>query len=139
MVKRFLTLVLVSIGLASWAQPKEPYVFKHEKRHHMNEARKARKAHQEAALHNYYELNVWTKTMTNQAKVDLHLTKEMDAELAICDMEGNTLQKIHTGKLRKGRHRFDYNPEVTQHRPLVCVLRVDGRLEAMKVLKFNAF
>lgn len=139
MVKRILTLILVSTGFASWAQPKEPYVFKHEKRNHMNEARKARKAHREAALHQYYDLNVWTKTMTNQAKVDLHLQKEMDAELAICDMEGNTLQQIHTGKLRKGNHHFDYDSSVPQHRPLVCVLRVDGRLEAMKVVKFNAF
>lgn len=105
----------------------------------MNQARKARQAHREAALHNQYDLSVWTKTMTNQAKVNIQVGKEMDAELAICDMEGNTLQKIHNGKLRKGKHQFDYDSSVTQHRPLVCVLRIDGKLEAMKVVKFNAF
>lgn len=139
MVNKILTLALVLCTVVSIAQPKELYVFKNEKRSHMAKAKKEREARREAALHQHYDLNVWTRTMTNQAKVDLHLNKEMDAELAICDMEGNTLQQIHSGKLKKGRHKFDYDSTVPQHRPLVCVLRVDGRLEAMKVVKFNAF
>ena len=47
-------------------------------------------------------------------------------------MEGNTLQNIHKGKLRKWKHRFDYNPNVTEHSTLVYVLWVDGKLEGIK-------
>ena len=139
MVNRLITIALALGFTTSWAQPKELYVFKNEKRSHMAQAKKERQERREAALHQHYDLNVWTRTMTNQAKVDLNLKRDIDAELAICDMEGNTLEQIHSGRLKKGRHKFDYDSTVPQHRPLVCVLRVDGRLEAMKVVKFNAF
>lgn len=132
-------MVLVSCGLAAWAQPQEVYVFKHEKRKHMLAAKKERQARREEALHQYYELDIWTRTMTNEAAVNIHLDKDMDAEIEIRDMNGETLELLHNGKLRKGKHKFNYIPNVPIHRPFVCVFRVDGRLEAMKVVKFNAF
>ena len=102
-------------------------------------AKKERETRREEALHRYYELDIWTRTMTNEAKVNVHLDKDMDAEIEIRNMDGETLELLHDGKLRKGKHQFAYTPSTTIHRPFICVFRVDGRLEAMKVVKFNSF
>lgn len=102
-------------------------------------AKKERQARRDEALHEFYEFDVWTRTMTNEANVSIHLDKDMEAEIEIHNMNGETLEQLHQGKLKKGKHQFNYTPNIPIHRPFLCVFRVDGRLEAMKVVKFNAF
>ena len=67
------------------------------------------------------------------------MTKAHDAELVISDMNGNHVASIHKGELTEGDHEFSYLAEGNTRKPFVCKLNIDGRTEAMKVVKFNSF
>ena len=54
-------------------------------------------------------------------------------------MNGTELAMIFKGGLGEGKHEFNYEPEGNLRKPLVCQLILEGKTEAMKVVKFNSF
>lgn len=121
------------------AQNSNLYIFKNERKEHLNAARKARKLARERKLSNDYYIRVKTLASLNEANVWLSLKIPMNAEVVIADMNGNELALLQKGELDKGSHEFKYIPEGAINRPFVCTLKVDGKTEAMRVVKFNSF
>ncbi len=132
-------IAFLLIAGATAAQPKELYVFKDVGKEHLKAARKARKEAREKNVKNDFYMRVRTIASLNEAKVQVSMKRAHDAELTISDMNGTLLASIQKGELQKGQHEFTYAPEGSLHRPFVCRLLIDGRTEAMRVVKFNSF
>ncbi len=121
------------------AQSKELYVFKDERKEHLEAARIARKEAREKKVSNDFNMRVRTLTSLNEAVVQVSMKKTHNTELIIADMNGTHLASIQKGELKKGQYEFTYAPEGTIRKPFVCSLLIDGRTEAMRIVKFNSF
>lgn len=136
----FLTLTLmVWYAIGAFAQSTELYVFKNERKEALEAARKAREEHRAKAVSNDFYLRVRTLTSLQTAKMELSMKKTHDAEVKVTDMNGQELATLHKGELKEGQYEFRYEADGNLRKPLVCQLLIDGKTEAMKVVKFNAF
>ena len=136
---------LVTLALIGWcavgafAQSTELYVFKNERKEALEAARKAREEHRAKAVSNDFYLRVRTLTSLQTAKLELSLKRPHDTEVKVTDMNGQELATLHKGELKEGQHEFSYEAQGNLRKPLVCQLLIDGKTEAMKVVKFNSF
>ncbi len=130
---------LVLGNLSALAQSSDLYVFKNERKEHLQAARKARKLAREKAVANDFYMRVRTQTSLNKAKMEVKMKKAHDTEIRVTDMNGTELAMLHKGTLEEGQYEFSYEPEGTLRKPFVCQLLIDGKTEAMKVVKFNSF
>ena len=121
------------------AQPKEMYVFKNVRKEHLKAARKARKEARERKVSHDFYMRVRTLASLNEAKVEVSMKKPHQTELIIADMNGTQLASIHKGELEKGLYEFTYAPDGAIRKSFVCSLVIDGKTEAMRVVKFNSF
>ena len=134
-----LTFILfLTFGTSASAQT-ELYVFKDKRKEHLKAARKERKEAREKAIQNDFYMRVRAQTSLSKAKMEIAMKKPHDAVIRVTDMNGNELATIYEGELDKGQHEFYYEPEGNLRKPFVCQLMLDGKTEAMKVVKFNAF
>jgi hypothetical protein len=131
------TIVALSGTLA--AQNTNLYVFKDERKEHLKAARKARKEAREKAVQNDFYMRVRTQTSLSKAKMEIAMKKSYEAVIQVTDMNGALLDTIFEGQLAEGQHEFYYEPEGNLRKPFVCKLMLDGKTEAMKVVKFNSF
>lgn len=135
--------IFIIISLAFFASKAngqtELYVFKDERKEHLQAARKARKEAREKAVQNDFYMRVRTQTSLSTAKMEIAMKKAYDAVVKVTDMNGTELATVFEGELAEGQHEFYFEPEGTLRKPFVCQLLIDGKTEAMKVVKFNAF
>jgi hypothetical protein len=134
-----LLLLCCSTHLVAWSQPQELYVFKDERKEHLAEARRERAEAREKKVYQDFFMRVRTIASMNEARVEINMKKTHDAEVIIADMNGQFLASMHKGSLDEGTHEFSYIPEGTLRKPFVCRLVIDGKTEAMRVVKFNSF
>lgn len=134
----FILTFLVLAVVKSNAQT-ELYVFKDERKEHLKAARKDRKMAREKAVQNDFYMRVRTQTSLSKAKMEIAMKKSHEAVIKVTDMNGALLDTIYEGELEKGQHEFYYEAEGSLRKPFVCQLMLDGKTEAMKVVKFNAF
>ncbi|MBI1286164.1 MAG: hypothetical protein GC178_01155 [Flavobacteriales bacterium] len=132
-------LLLSGWVTSALAQSTELYVFKDERKEALNAARKAREEHRAKAVSNDFYMRVRTLTSLQTAKMEVSMKKAHDAEVKVTDMNGQELATLHKGELKEGQYEFSYAAEGNLRKPLVCQLLIDGKTEAMKVVKFNAF
>jgi hypothetical protein len=125
--------------MAVFGQTTELYVFKDERKEHLELARKAREAERAKAVSNDFYMRVRTQTSLSTAKMEIEMKKSYDAEICVTDMDGTEVAQVFKGELKKGQHEFTYTPEGNLRKPFVCELKLDGKTEAMKVVKFNSF
>lgn len=135
----FTLITVVAVSGFAAAQNSNLYVFKDERKEHLKAARKARKEAREKAVQNDFYMRVRTQTSLSKAKMEIAMKKSHDAVIKVTDMNGALLDTIYEGELEKGRHEFYYEAEGSLRKPFVCQLMLDGKTEAMKVVKFNAF
>ncbi|MCB9205429.1 MAG: hypothetical protein H6603_10670 [Flavobacteriales bacterium] len=135
----FTILISVFCLLKVNAQSTELYVFKDERKEHLKAARKERAEAREKAVQRDFYMRVHTQTSISTAKLEISMKKAHEAELKVTDMNGQELATLHKGQLTEGQHEFSYEAEGNLRKPLVCQLLIDGKTEAMKVVKFNAF
>ena len=138
-----LTTITITLGMllcsfSSEAQT-ELYVFKNVRREHLKAAKKARQEAREKHVSNDFYMRIRTLATLNEARVQVNMKKAHNTELIIADMNGTQLASIQSGELNVGQHDFTYAPEGTLRKPFVCRLLIDGKTEAMKVVKFNSF
>lgn len=125
--------------VAVHGQNTELYVFKDERKEHLELARKVREAERAKAVSNDFYMRVRTQTSLSTAKMEIDMKKSYDAEIRVTDMDGTEVAQVFKGELKKGQHEFTYTPEGNLRKPFVCELKLDGKTEAMKVVKFNSF
>ncbi|MDP6907904.1 MAG: hypothetical protein QF371_00285 [Flavobacteriales bacterium] len=134
------SILLCLVGtLEAEAQSKELYVFKNVRKERLKAARKARKEACERKVNRDFFMRVRTLASRNEAKVQVSMKRPHETELIIADMNGTQLASIHKGELEKGLYEFTYEPEGAVRKPFVCSLVIDGKTEAMRVVKFNSF
>lgn len=134
-----LVFTLVFGSTSAFAQTTELYVFKNERKEHLQAARKARKDAREQKVGNDFYMRVRTQTSSNQAKMEVNMKKSHDTEIRVTDMNGLELATVYKGELEEGQYEFSYAPEGTLRKPFVCQLLIDGKTESMRVVKFNSF
>jgi len=117
----------------------ELYVFKNVRKEHLKAAKKAREEAREKRVSNDFFMRIRTLATLNEARIQVNMKKRHNTELVIADMNGRQLASIQSGELEVGQHDFTYSPEGTLRKPFVCRLLIDGKTEAMKVVKFNSF
>ena len=132
-------ILAMAFSLDTQAQSTELYVFKNERREHLQAAKRARKEAREKAVSNDFHMRVRTLTSLSTASMQIEMKKAHDAVVRITDMNGQELAKVFEGELDKGQYEFSYTPEGNLRKPFVCHLMLDGKTEAMKVVKFNSF
>lgn len=115
------------------------YVFRDERKEHLKAARKERLAALEKAVQNDFHIRIRPLTSESTARMEIAMKKAYETEILISDMDGNQLATLHKGQLEEGKHEFYFQPEGSLRKPFVCQLLIDGKTEAMKVVKFNAF
>jgi hypothetical protein len=71
--------------------------------------------------------------------MEIAMKKSYDAEIKVTDMNGTELATVYKGELKEGQHEFYFEPEGDIRKPFVCQLLLDGKTEAMKIVKFNSF
>lgn len=130
--------LVACFALGATAQT-ELYVFKDERKEHLKAARKERKEAREKAVQHDFYMRVRTQTSISKAKMEIAMKKKYDAVVKVTDMNGTLLDTLYEGELRKGQYEFYFEPEGNLRKPFVCQLVLDGKTEAMKVVKFNAF
>ena len=131
--------ILFSAANMAQAQTPEPYVFKDERKEHLKAAKRAREVAREKAVQNDFYMRVRTQTSISQAKMEIAMKKAYNAEIKVTDMNGTELTTVYKGELTEGQHEFYFEPEGDIRKPFVCQLLLDGKTEAMKVVKFNSF
>lgn len=131
--------VIFFISTSAFAQTSELYVFKNERKEHLDAARKARKEAREKKVSDDFYIRVRTQTSKNAAQVQVSMKKTHNAEVRVTDMNGNEIATVYKGELQEGEYEFNYEPEGTLRKPFVCQLMIDGKTEAMRVVKFNSF
>lgn len=135
-----LTFILaIAFSAFASAQKTELYVFKDERKEHLKAARKARKEAREKAVANDFYMRVRTQTSLSKAKMEIAMKKPHDAIVKVTDMNGTLLDTLFEGELAVGQYEFYYEPAGSIRKPFVCQLMIDGKTEAMKVVKFNSF
>jgi hypothetical protein len=132
-------LATMALSLTATAQSNNLYVFKNERREHLKAAKLERAAAREKAVANDFFIRIRTQTSMSTAMMMIDMKKPYDAEVRITDMNGAELAMVFKGKLGEGKHEFTYEPEGDLRKPFVCQLTLDGKTEAMKVVKFNSF
>ena len=130
--------IIIACGSVASAQT-ELYIFKDERKEHLKAARKARQEAREKAVENDFYMRVRTQTSQSKAKMEIAMKKPHDAEIKVADMNGNEFAVVYKGELKEGQHEFYYEADGNLRKPFVCQLLIDGKTEAMKVVKFNAF
>jgi hypothetical protein len=133
-----ITALLVYVAVSASAQT-ELYVFKDERKEHLKAARKERKEAREKAVQHDFYMRVRTQTSMSKAKMEIAMKKKYNAVVKVTDMNGTLLDTVYQGELKKGQYEFYFKPEGNLRKPFVCQLVLDGKTEAMKVVKFNAF
>lgn len=133
-----LCMLLATATIAS-AQTPELYVFKDERKEHLKAAKRARQEAREKAVQNDFYMRVRAQTSQSKAKMEIAMKKAYEAEIKVTDMDGNQLATVYKGELAEGQHEFYFEPEGDLKKPFVCQLLLDGKTEAMKIVKFNAF
>ncbi len=134
-----LTFAFLAFSVIKSNAQTELYVFKDERKEHLKAARKARKEAREKAVQNDFYMRVRTQTSMSKAKMEIAMKKSYDAVVKVTDMNGALLDTVFKGELKEGQHEFYFEPEGNLRKPFVCQLVLDGKTEAMKVVKFNAF
>ena len=134
-----LVLSFVMSGITANAQTNNLYVFKNERKEHLQAAKRARKEAREKAVQNDFYMRVKTLTSMSTAKMIIDMKKSHSAVVRVTDMNGTELAKVFEGLLEKGQHEFIFEPDGNLRKPFVCQLLLDGKTEAMKVVKFNSF
>ena len=132
-------IAILSLSLTVSAQNNGLYVFKNERKEHLQAARKSRKEAREKAVENDFYMRVRTLTSMHTAKMMIDMKKSYSAVVKVTDMNGTELATVFDGELEKGQHEFVFEPEGNLRKPFVCQLMLDGKTEAMKVVKFNSF
>ena len=84
-------------------------------------------------------MRVRTQTSLSTAKMQVDMKKSHDTTIRVTDMNGAELAMLHQGELKEGQYEFTYAPEGNLRKPFVCQVMIDGKTEAMKVVKFNSF
>lgn len=135
----FVLLLGTAWANSTIAQSTDLYIFKNERKEAFEAARKAREEHRAKAVSNDFYMRVRTLTSTQTAKMEVNMKKPHDTEIKVSDMNGTELATLHKGELKEGQYEFNYEAEGNLRKPLVCQLLIDGKTEAMKVVKFNAF
>lgn len=130
---------LLLIDFTASAESSELYVFKIERKEHFKAARKVRAEAREMNVAKDFYIRVRTFTSLNTAKVQVDMKKAHDTTIKVTDMNGAELATLFAGELAEGQHEFTYEPEGNLRKPFMCQLLIDGRAEAMKVVKFNSF
>ena len=134
-----LVLSFVMSGITANAQTNNLYVFKNERKEHLQAAKRARKEAREKAVQNDFYMRVRTLTSLSTANMMIDMKKSHSAVVRVTDMNGTELAMVFEGELEKGQHEFIYEPEGNLRKPFVCQLLLDGKTKAMKVVKFNSF
>jgi hypothetical protein len=135
-----ITALLVGILIENCcAQSSELYVFKNERKEHLEAARKARAEAREKDVAGDIYMRVRTQTSLSTAKMQVDMKKSHDTTVRVTDMNGAELAMLHQGELKEGQYEFTYEPEGNLRKPFVCQVMIDGKTEAMKVVKFNSF
>ena|GEM_PF-1118381 len=134
-----ITFLLGTFVTSCFGQSSELYVFKNERKEHLDAARKAREVEREKAVSNDFYMRVRTQTSLSTAKMQVDMKKSHDTTIRVTDMNGAELATLHKGELKEGQHEFTYEPEGNLRKPFVCQVMIDGKTEAMKVVKFNSF
>jgi len=132
-------LAAMALSLTATAQSSNLYVFKNERREHLKAAKLARASAREKAVANDFFIRIRTQTSMSTAMMMIDMKKPYDAEVRITDMNGAELAMVFKGELGEGKHEFIFEPEGNLRKPFVCQLMIDGKTEAMKVVKFNSF
>ena len=132
-------VIVMGFSFTASAQSNGLYVFKNERKEHQQAARKSRKEAREKAVENDFYMRVRTLTSISTAKMMIDMKKSYSAVVKVTDMNGTELATVFEGELTKGQHEFTYEPEGNLRKPFVCQLMLDGKTEAMKVVKFNSF
>ncbi len=135
----FTTLITVFFASNIMAQSSDLYVFKNERKEHFKAAKLARATAREKAVSNDFYMRVRTQTSLSTAKMHVDMKKSHDTTIRVTDMNGSELAMLYTGELEEGMHEFTYEPKGNLRKPFVCQLMIDGKTEAMKVVKFNSF
>lgn len=140
-MKRFLLVIpfVIIIVFECQAQPTELYVFKNERKEHLAAARKARAVAREKAVAKDFYMRVRTQTSVRKATMQLTMRKPHETVVRITDMNGMELATLYRGTLEKGVYEFAFVPQNNLRKPFVCQVLIDGKTEAMKVVKFNSF
>ena len=132
-------MLIASVAAQCTAQSSELYVFKNERKEHLDEARRARAEAREKAVANDIYMRVRTLTSLSSAKMEVDMKKAHDTVIRVTDMNGAELATLFSGELGQGQHEFTFEPEGNLRKPFVCQVLIDGKTEAMKVVKFNSF
>lgn len=135
----FTLFALLILSAVAQAQTPELYVFKDERKEHLKAAKLARQQAREKAVQNDFYMRVRTQTSLSKAKMEISMKKSYSAEIKVTDMNGTELATVYKGELKAGQHEFYFEPEGDIRKPFVCQLLLDGKTEAMKIVKFNAF
>ncbi|MCF8278614.1 MAG: hypothetical protein K9J17_17935 [Flavobacteriales bacterium] len=137
------TLIVSVLGILFctnlFGQSSELYVFKDERKEHLEAAKRARAVAREKAVANDFYMRVRTLTSLSTAKMQVDMKKSHDTVIRVTDMNGSELAMLFQGELAEGQYEFTYEPEGNLRKPFVCQLLIDGKTEAMKVVKFNSF
>ncbi len=132
-------MLIASVAAQCTAQSSELYVFKNERKEHLDAARRARAEAREKAVANDIYMRVRTLTSLSSAKMEVDMKKSHDTTIRVTDMNGTELATLFSGELGQGQHEFTFEPEGNLRKPFVCQVLIDGKTEAMKVVKFNSF
>lgn len=136
----FFILILAFFNvLNAKSQSTNLYVFKDERKEHLKAAKKARAIALEKAVSKDFFMRVRTLTSLSTAKMQVDMKKTHDATIKVTDMNGSELATLFKGELEEGMHEFTFQPEGNLRKPYVCQVMIDGKTEAMKVVKFNSF
>lgn len=140
-MKPSLLIILLAVCIATncLGQSPELYVFKDAHKEHMELARKARAEAREKDVASDIYMRVRTQTSLSTAKMQVDMKKSHDTTIRVTDMNGAELAMLHQGELKEGQYEFTYEPEGNLRKPFVCQVMIDGKTEAMKVVKFNSF
>jgi len=134
-----LLFAAMTVSLTAAAQSSELYVFKNERKEHFDAARRARAESRKKAVANDIYMRVRTLTSTSTAKMQVDMKKSHNTTIRVTDMNGGELAMLHQGELKEGQYEFIFEPEGNLRKPFVCQVMIDGKTEAMKVVKFNSF
>ena len=135
----FTFLLFAAFVVSASGQSTELYVFKNERKEALSKAKKEREIARAKAVSKDFYMRVRTQTSLNVAKMQIEMKKPHDTEVKVTDMNGNEVASVYKGELKKGHHEFTYEAEGNLKKPFVCHLMIDGKTEAMKVVKFNSF
>ncbi|MCF8461165.1 MAG: hypothetical protein K9G46_10590 [Flavobacteriales bacterium] len=134
-----ITFFVASIATNCKGQSSELYIFKDSHKEHLESARKARAEAREKNVAGDIYMRVRTQTSLSTAKMQVDMKKSHDTTIRVTDMNGAELAMLHQGELKEGQYEFTYAPEGNLRKPFVCQVMIDGKTEAMKVVKFNSF